>query len=148
MDIIIRKMTESDIPDIERLEQICFTADAWSGESFLYRIENEDVFRSFVAECGGEFCGYITVSSQFEEMYIDSVAIAPEFRRKGIARMLINNAVEECRPERTLLEVRVSNAPARALYKSLGFHEIAIRKRYYDDPVEDAIVMEKTTCRV
>ena len=147
MDIIIRKMTEADIPDVDRLEQICFTADAWSGESFLYRIANEGVFRSFAAECGGKFCGYITVSSQFDEMYIDSVAIAPKFRRKGIARMLINNAVEECRPERTLLEVRVSNAPARALYKSLGFHEIAIRKRYYDDPVEDAIVMERVADR-
>ena len=143
MGIIIRNMTIDDVADVVRLEEICFTSDAWSADSFIYRIENGGIFQSFIAEENGRFCGYIAVSSQFEETYIDSIAIAPEFRRKGIAKRLLAEIEQRLDPQRILLEVRKSNAPARALYESAGFQELAIRKDYYNDPVEDGIIMER-----
>lgn len=146
MGIIIRKMTEFDLPAVERLERDCFTSDAWSGDDYRYRLENDGIFLSLTAEDSGTFCGCITTSAQFGEMYIDSIAVVREYRRRGIASDLIIQAEILCKARRVLLEVRTSNFAARRLYESLGFTEHGLRKGYYDSPPEDAIVMEKI-CR-
>ena len=145
MEISLRKMIETDVAEVMRLESICFDSEAWDEVSFLYRIGHEESFLCLVATCGDDFCGYIATCSQFEEMYIDSLAVAPEYRRRGIAKMLIDEANHLKKPQRIVLEVRESNTPARALYKSLGFREMALRRGYYDKPEEDAVVMERVT---
>ena len=68
------------------------------------------------------------------------VAVAPDFRRTGVATCLIRSLTDA----EVFLEVRVSNESARALYHRLGFTEVGMRRGYYDDPVEDAVVMKRT----
>ncbi len=141
MPLTIRPMTPGDIPKIVALEKICFTSDAWSREDFEYRAENGGVFLTLVAD-DGDFCGYIA-AARLDEAYIDSVAVSPEKRRLGIARALLREAERLSGAKRILLEVRESNAAAHALYAGEGYRDIAKRRDYYDDPREDAVVMEK-----
>lgn len=145
MDLILRKMTETDVADVLKLENICFNSEAWDEISFLYRIGHEETFLCLVACFGDEFCGYIAVCTQLGEMTIDSVAVSPNHRREGIATKLIDEATFLCKPQRTILEVRESNYAARELYKGLGFREMTLRRGYYDQPEEDAVVMERLT---
>ena len=145
MEMILRKMTETDVADVLRLESVCFSAEAWDEISFLYRIGHEETFLCLVAYCGDELCGYIAVCTQFDEMTVDSLAVSPNHRRQGIATKLIDEATFLCKPNRTILEVRESNFAARELYKRLGFREMTLRRGYYDKPEEDAVVMERLT---
>lgn len=147
MSLKIRPMTLKDIPEIVKLEKLCFTSDAWSAEDFEYRIEcaedsGNGIFLSLVAENGG-FCGYIAAASTAGETYIDSIAVLPEKRRMGCARALLREVERMCLPEKLILEVRESNAAARSLYESEGYRELARRRGYYDFPPEDAIVYVK-----
>lgn len=83
----------------------------------------------------------------FDEGHITNVAVRPEFRRKHIAENLINVMVSVTEDEDITswtLEVRESNEPAKALYRKLGFIEAGLRKGYYQDTNEDAIIMWKT----
>ena len=145
MELILRKMTETDVADVLKLESICFGSEAWDEVSFLYRIGHEETFLCLVACCGDELCGYIAVCSQLGEMTVDSLAVSPNYRRQGIATKLIDEATFLCKPNRTILEVRESNFAARELYKRLGFREMTLRRGYYDKPEEDAVVMERLT---
>lgn len=144
MDIIIRKMSPADVEAVYAIELDCFLSEAWARADFESLADSvDDVFTALVAERGGDVCGYICGNCVSGEAEIGSIAVAKSFRRMGIARMLISELERLTGPQKAYLEVRVSNAPARALYKSIGFSEIAIRRRYYDNPPEDAIVMEK-----
>ena len=143
--MILRKMTETDVADVLKLESTCFNSEAWDEISFLYRIGHEETFLCLVACYGDELCGYIAVCSQLGEMTIDSLAVSPHHRRKRIATKLIDEATFLCKPKRTILEVRESNFAARELYKGLGFREMTLRRGYYGKPEEDAVVMERLT---
>ena len=144
MDIIIRKMLPADVEGVYAIELDCFSSEAWARADFESLADNDDdVFAALIAEQGGEICGYICGSCVGGETEIGSIAVAKSFRRMGIARRLIAELERQTDPQKAYLEVRVSNASARALYKAIGFEEIAIRRRYYDNPPEDAIVMEK-----
>ena len=143
--MILRKMTETDVADVLKLESMCFNSEAWDEISFLYRIGHEETFLCLVACYGDELCGYIAVCSQLGEMTIDSLAVSPHHRRKRIATKLIDEATFLCKPKRTILEVRESNFAARELYKGLGFREMTLRRGYYGKPEEDAVVMERLT---
>lgn len=144
MGITIRKMSPADVDAVYGIEKSCFVSEAWPKADFESLADSDDgIFTALIAESGGAVCGYICGSCVGGEMEIGSVAVSGAHRRMGVAKMLIAELERRTGPERAFLEVRVSNAPARALYKSLGFTEIAIRRRYYDNPPEDAIVMEK-----
>lgn len=145
MDITIRKMSPQDVDGVYEIEKSCFVSEAWRREDFEELADGNmgEIYTALIAERGGEVCGYICGNCVGGEMEICSVAVSGAHRRTGIARRLISELERQYAPEKAFLEVRVSNAPARALYKSLGFTEIAIRRRYYDSPPEDAIVMEK-----
>lgn len=136
----IKVMTPEDVDKILELEKTCFTADAWMREDFEYRFDDDD-FVNLVCECDGTFAGYITTCSVLDELNIDSVAVLPDFRRRGIAKALINEAVARKSPSVVFLEVRQSNEGAIALYESLGFEKVGLRKNYYQQPVENAILM-------
>lgn len=138
--MIIREMRVPDVGAVLDIEKTCFTADAWCEEDFEYRF-NDDGFINLVCEDEGKVVGYITTGYVLGELSIDSVAISPEYRRKGIAKKLIEKVIEKTDPDVVLLEVRKSNAPAIALYESLGFEKVGIRREYYQLPVEDAILM-------
>lgn len=138
--IEIRTAETADIPDIMNTEKECFTSDAWCEDDFHYRF-SENGFITLCAFCNGEYAGYIA-ASLFGDMNIDSVAILNRCRRKGVASALIKKVLESGEWEAAFLEVRESNYAARALYKKLGFQEIAVRKDYYGFPTENAIIMK------
>lgn len=93
-----------------------------------------------------QIAGFLVAALIPPEAELESVAVAKEFQRRGVARALFGRLVEEVRAgncSRILLEVRPSNHAGRAFYDSLGFVEIARRAAYYADPVEDAILMRQ-----
>lgn len=140
--IKILPTTLADIENIYALEQSCFTADAWTKESFEFCLENAPVHKLFSAFYENEFAGYIATSCVLDEMAIDSIAVAPSFRGKGVAKALIEKAVEGFSGS-CYLEVRASNQAAQNLYLSCGFEIAAVRKNYYEKPTENAVLMIK-----
>ncbi len=142
--MILRIMNPDDIKDIIEIEKTCFTADAWSEEDFIFRIEEgEPQFINLSVEDDDKVVAYLTACFVVGELNIDSVAVSPDYRRKGLASELIGTAITISRPELVMLEVRESNLPAISLYKSLGFEEVGIRRNYYQRPVENAVLMTK-----
>ena len=94
-----------------------------------------------------EILGVCVLWRAYDEVHILNIVVSRQHRRKGIARMLLEDAqkvTSEFELERIILEVRVSNDPAIGLYEGLGFKRIGFRKNYYHSPREDAIVLSKT----
>lgn len=143
-NLIIRPFTDGDVDAAVGIENESFS-DPWSRESFG-EVEKSSIYRGFCGEINGVVCGYIIYSSLFEDAEILDVAVSDRYRRRGIAKALIEKTVEAVNAleaQRILLEVRRSNEGAKTLYRSLGFCEIGIRKNYYKSPFEDAVIMEK-----
>jgi len=143
----IRKMTKEDLSEVVRIEESIFGLP-WSYDSFLSAIEREDNVY-LVATEGQKIMGYVGMYVLFGEGEIVNVAVAEEYRRRGVARALMEELFaykEERSLERLILEVRLSNLPAKHLYDSLGFSEIGIRKDFYEAPREDAYIMEINLC--
>jgi ribosomal-protein-alanine N-acetyltransferase len=89
--------------------------------------------------------GYICTYHITDELHINNLAVDPRWRRRGVARALLQAALEggrRNRARRAILEVRVSNVAAQGLYRAFGFETAGIRRRYYAQPAEDALVME------
>ncbi len=135
----LRAATPDDVGVLLEIEKQSFTRPHWSGEDFLK-------FRCTLAEVEGQIAGFIVAREVFPgahgsqaEHEILNVAVAPPFRRLGIATLLLRYELRD--DAVSFLEVRESNAAARNLYSKLGFVEIGTRKRYYENPVETAIVM-------
>lgn len=100
----------------------------------------------------GPVCGgYVTAYNIDGEIEIVNIAVRPDFRRSGLGAMLMNGLQDFARHHdagRIVLEVRAGNAPARALYARTGFCTVGVRKGYYSDPREDALILEwVTSCR-
>lgn len=142
--MIFRPMKPEDLGGIIEIEKTCFTADAWSEDDFIYRMNASDWrFINLTLEDEGRVAAYITATVVADEMNIDSVAVAPEYRRKGYASALIDLAIKEAKAAVVMLEVRESNTAAISLYQSLGFEKVGLRKNYYERPVENAVLMTK-----
>lgn len=141
--LIIRQAEERDILAIEGLEQVCFS-DPWSYESLEHDILNNKLSFYIVAEVEGVVCGYVGIWNIVDEGHITNVAVSPDYRRKHIASNMLDVLIASCEEagvERFTLEVRAGNEPAKALYAGKGFKEISVRKGYYQDNGEDAIIM-------
>lgn len=127
------------IPAMIELENRCFPEEPWADEVF----ERTWQTASLLME-DGVLIGYLFFSTVLDEGSIDNIAVAPDQRRKGLADLMMRDAIEKAEKAglRTItLEVRVSNAPAIALYEKYGFSEVGRRKNYYNNPREDAILM-------
>lgn len=141
---MIVAMNVGHVPQIAALEKRCFT-DPWSEASVASELENP-LGLWLVEEREGVVAGYIGSQSVPPEADVMNVAVAPEFRRQGIASALLSALAARLAVQgiRSLtLEVRVSNAAARALYAAFGFAEIGRRKNYYLEPKEDALILRK-----
>ena len=141
--LIIRQAEERDIMAIEGLEQVCFS-DPWSYESLEHDILKNKLSFYLVAEVEGVVCGYVGIWNIVDEGHITNVAVSPDYRRKHIASNMLDVLIASCQEagvERFTLEVRAGNEPAKALYAGKGFKEIGVRKGYYQDNGEDAIIM-------
>ncbi len=155
--IILRRMTLDDLDDILQVEKQCFTMP-WTRGMFVNEISDVKYSHPILARWEGEYlseegavfvnpvCGYAVFWKIIDEIHIGNLAIAPLFRRKGLASFFLEHIFKMAREWKVVhitLEVRASNQGAINLYKSFGFREIAIRKQYYLNPDEDAIVMLK-----
>ncbi len=134
---------DKHLPDILKVENECFL-HPWTENMFKEEISGR-FSRYRVAEIDGNAVGYMGMWVLADEGHITNVAVAKDFRRRGIAKALISDFVGFA-GEKNLafltLEVRKSNISAISLYKSFGFCEVGVRKKYYDN-TEDAILMTK-----
>ena len=141
----ITKMTEHHVAQVAELEQVCFGSAAWSEKSIASELDNP-LSIWLVAEEEGKVLGYVGSQTVIDETDMMNIAVHPDYRRKGIAGSLVEALIarlKACGSRQLTLEVRVSNESARRLYDELGFCEIAIRKRYYQNPKEDALILRK-----
>lgn len=139
-----RAATLDDVEDLEAAEAECFP-DPWPGRFFASEIVAPARFCMVVVDSSGHLLGYLFCVWQYLDLHVLKVATRPDYRRCGLGRHLMTVAerhVIDQTGETITLEVRSSNSGARALYRSMGYHEASLRKRYYSDQ-EDAIVMTK-----
>lgn len=142
--MIIRTMRLEDVSAIAKLEQICFS-DPWSETSIKSELNNPLSYW-LVADDNGTIAGYVGSQSVLDSADMMNIAVAPEYRRRGVGRMLINNLISYLREQKVialLLEVRVSNMAAISLYQKFGFEQVGRRPRYYHNPREDALIFRK-----
>lgn len=137
-------MNEHHVPQIAQLERECF-ADPWSQQSIASELHNP-LSLWLVAQEGQTLLGYVGSQTCLEETDMMNIAVSPASRRQGVARALIEalvSALRERGSKQLTLEVRASNGPARQLYESLGFFQVGLRKNYYRNPKEDALILRK-----
>lgn len=141
----IRAMTRNDCEQVAAIESASFSMP-WSLKAFTDTVEKEN-FRYFVAEEAGEILGYCGFLFVLDEAEIPNVCVKATARNQGIGKQMMNVLVSEAAKlgiATLFLEVRESNTAARKLYESLGFAEDGLRKNFYEQPVENAILMSKT----
>ena len=137
---MIKKMTINDVDYIEQifnLEKDIFKNSAFSKESTenLVKADNSFIYAYLVGE---KVCGYLMVLDSIDVYEILAIATVEEYRNKGIAQELL----DKIKTKDIFLEVRESNKKAINFYKKNNFKQISIRKGYYSDPTEDAIIMK------
>ena len=141
---MIRKMESRDLEQVAELEKVCFS-EAWSWKLLEAGIYSPyDVY--YVFEQDEKILGYCNLRVLAGEGEIQRIAVLPSFRRLGVARKLMDAMADfaaENKVSAVSLEVRESNRPARNLYESYGFAAEAVRKGYYRNPSEDAVIMWK-----
>ena len=133
-------MKAQHINEVENIEKICF-AHAWTRADLEAQLTLETSHFA-VATLDCEVVGYMGLQIFSGEGYVTNVAVLPEYRRQGIAKMLIEKQLQNDMSFITL-EVRESNLPAIKLYESCGFENVGIRPKFYTDPTENAIIMTK-----
>ncbi|MBP3569171.1 MAG: ribosomal protein S18-alanine N-acetyltransferase [Lachnospiraceae bacterium] len=141
----IRPMTREDCEQVAAIEAVSFSVP-WSLNAFLDTVEREN-YRYVVAEEAGKILGYCGFCFVLDEAEIPNVCVKAEARQKGIGRRMMSALLDIAKNlgiTVLFLEVRESNAPARQLYESLGFLTDGVRKKFYEQPVEDAVLMSKT----
>lgn len=143
MDLIVRQAEERDIKPMAEMDVLCFTAP-WSEASFTQEIKENSMAFYIVAEIDGKIVGYAGLWCIVDEGHITNVAVHPDFRRRGIGEALVSvlltHTIENGILSHTL-EVRESNEAAISLYTKFGFVPSGMRKNYYEDNNEDAIIM-------
>ena len=142
--MIIRKMQLQDVTAIAELEKLCFS-DPWSENSIASELSNPLSYW-LVAEVDGKLAGYVGSQSVLDAADMMNLAVSPEYRRQGVGQALVESLVEHLQKNRVialLLEVRVSNVSAIALYEKLRFVQVGRRPKYYHNPREDALILRK-----
>ena len=142
-EITIRTMTEADLEEVLAIENDSFPLP-WNRDHFLDELKSGHAFPLVALDQEEKIIGYICSRLLFGEGHIFNVAVRRVFRRSGVARLLVDKVVNDCREGGgavIFLEVRHSNKAAIALYRQLGFVETGRRRSYYEN-VDDAILME------
>ena len=140
--ITFRTMCEEDVARVAELEKQCFRTP-WSYNSLLGELSNSVAYY-LVAVDEGEVCGYAGMWVMLDEAHMTNIAVEESHRKQGIARGLIIRLMRAALnkgAERMTLEVRENNHNAQRLYASLGFGFAGIRKRYYTDTGENALIL-------
>jgi len=136
-------MEESDLDEVAAIERASFPLP-WSRNLFLRDLKENKIAFFLAVRDRGELVAYGGFWLLQEEINIVNVAVHPDHRKKGFGRLVLDALLKEGQKQGATiatLEVRESNKAARTLYERLGFIQIAIRKKYYSDNREDALVM-------
>jgi len=143
MNFMIRKMRLEDIEQVIAIDRVSFSLP-WPERSFRFELTDNPASRCWVAEMDGKLVGMIVVWLIVDEVHVATIATHPDFRRQGIAKRLLSHALRQLSNEgaqSSFLEVRASNFAAQEMYRKFGYGESGIRRRYYKDNDEDAILM-------
>lgn len=139
----VRPMTLADVPAVAAIDRLSF-ALPWSESSFRKELEENDQAHFFVAEEQGRVAGLAGYWFIVDECHISTVAVHPEWRRRGLGEQLVAAVLDHARSLGAVmatLEVRVSNGTAIRLYEKFGFKVNRRRRGYYRDNNEDALEM-------
>lgn len=140
----IVKMQPEHVAAVAEMERQCFS-DPWSEKSVASELHNP-LSLWLIAEVDGAVAGYVGSQTVLDSADMMNLAVSPSFRRQGIGERLVNcltEALKEKGVKTLLLEVRISNEPAKELYQKLGFEMVGKRPRYYEKPREDALILRK-----
>ena len=141
--IEVRRLTYADLPQVVAIERRAYPTP-WSLAMFVLELSKASGI-CLAAFVDGELSGYLVCSRYDTVWHIMNVAVDPDRRRRGIASALIGVLLDRVGPEAELtLEVRQSNSGAIALYERFGFKSVGVRRRYYADNGEDAVIMWRT----
>ena len=144
--------TEDDVPALLELERLCFS-QPWTARHFRDAMAEPERGLLLVlrepwarADPGRGVVAYCSFQTVVDELHIHNLAVRPERQGRGLGRKLLELALglgARRGAQKALLEVRQSNWAAQRLYRSLGFQGVAVRRGYYTDPIEDALILEK-----
>lgn len=141
-DITFENLSAGHLNEVLEIERLSFTTP-WSKFAFVHEIQFErSVFK--VIRLGNKLVGYGGFWHALDEAHISNIAIHPDYRRRGLGKLLLTHLLEEAVARgagKASLEVRHSNIAAQEMYKAFGFRVASIRKNYYLDDREDALVM-------
>ena len=147
---MIRPATAADIPQIMSLERASSTAGHWTEQQYrqLFQSGADGLQRLvLVAEIGSAILGFLIAQHVAAEWELENIVVAESARRKGFGKQLLDTLLTRARATNSdamFLEVRESNASARALYENTGFEPTGRRKAYYSAPDEDAILYRRS----
>lgn len=147
LEITIRPAGAPDADGLMKLSEASPGAPAWkpqTWQSILASAGPDSQRLVLVAESANKLVGFGVVGRAHDSAEIESLAVSAEWRRRGLGREICNELLAWAGAQgatQAFLEVRVSNGPAQSLYRSLGFQESGVRRAYYKDPDEDALVM-------
>jgi len=134
----------AEIDAILEVERVSFT-NPWTREMYLAELDHQGVAFFYVArDAGRRVVGFCSFWRVLDELHVNNLAVLPEYRRQGVASALLARVLEagaSMGSRRATLEVRHSNDAARRLYGGFGFVVAGIRRAYYTDPIEDALVL-------
>ena len=141
----IDALTSPDqIDEVLAVEEASFS-HPWTREMYLSELQNRGVSFCFFARGeSGRVVGFCSFWRVLDELHINNLAVLPDVRREGIASALLARVLQEgasLGARRATLEVRRSNEPARLLYERFGFSIAGVRRAYYSDPIEDALIL-------
>ncbi|BDQ32652.1 ribosomal protein S18-alanine N-acetyltransferase [Pseudodesulfovibrio portus] len=141
MESEVTPLGAEHVRDLMALEGKCF-AYHWTQEQFLLGLERS-AFQVLGIYRKGILAGYIAFSIIEDEMEILNLAVHPDFRRQGLGEKLLKESFRVCNENnvrKSFLDVKVSNEPALGLYRKFGYKKIGVRKKYYPDTREDALL--------
>ena len=142
--ITIEKITQNDVEEVFNIESLIHPEHHWSKDSFYNEIANNLARYFCVKNQDNKILSFIGFWVILEEAHITTLGTHPDFRNKHLAQALLIQCIETCYKEEVkyiTLEVRESNVPAIRLYEKFGFSSIGMRKNYYQDNGENAIIM-------
>ena len=148
-EVVFVRAGEEHVSGMHEIEEKVFPTP-WSYESILQDVCNHEIAYYIAGICRGKVISYAGFWFVLDEAHITNVAVRPEYRRRGIGRKMMELILLEAKKRGIVsisLEVRVSNKPARELYKGFGFSVAGLRKGYYSDNGEDALLMSLMTLK-
>ena len=143
MTVLIRRMTLEDVPAVHEIDTLSFSLP-WPERSFRFELTENPVARGWVAEVGSRIAAMLVLWFIIDEAHVATIAVHPDFRRQGIGEQILLYALRSAQAEgahRAFLEVRAGNVAAQTMYKKYGFEVAGVRRGYYRDNNEDALLM-------